>query len=295
MSTNWRCTLLVVAQVALADLLVLVALIALIAVPTSAWAQLGSPDTQLFTLGMPGTGAALQSFAELGGALAAGDFDCDGFDDLAVGVPRFDFDGDVDTGAVLVLYGGAAGLHPLSSQWLTPPALVNDLTRAGGQIRLRARGRRFRRRRLRGARDRGAFRRARGRTGGRGGDDLPRRRGGACSPATPSIQSWAGGGTIPGAIEAGDHFGETLLAHDFDRDGYDDLAIGVPREDIGAVVERRRGACPLRLLRRRERRARHPAVSERGRRGGLHAGRAGSRGRARRRARRREHEPRNGR
>ena len=37
-------------------------------------------------------------------------------------------------------------------------------------------------------------------------------------------------------IETGDHFGQTLLAHDFDRDGFDDLAIGVPREDIGAVV-----------------------------------------------------------
>ena len=61
--------------------------VALITGSTAARAQLGSADTQLFTLGMPGTGASLQSDAEFGGALAAGDFDCDGFDDLAVGVP----------------------------------------------------------------------------------------------------------------------------------------------------------------------------------------------------------------
>ena len=101
---------------------------------TSAGAQLGSPESQVYTLGMPGTGAPLQSLAQFGGGLAAGDFDCDGFDDLAIGVPGFDFDGDVDTGAVLLLYGGEAGLHPLSSQWVTPPVLLNDLPEPGDQF-----------------------------------------------------------------------------------------------------------------------------------------------------------------
>src|SRR5690606_14349142 len=40
---------------------------------------------------------------------------------------------------------------------------------------------------------------------------------------------------VQGATEPGDGFGQTLSAADFDDDGYDDLAIGVPFEDIGSV------------------------------------------------------------
>ena len=184
---------------------------------------------------MPGTGAPLQSLAQFGGGLAAGDFDCDGFDDLAIGVPGFDFDGDVDTGAVLLLYGGEAGLHPLSSQWVTPPVLLNDLPEPGDQF---------------------GFALAAGDFDGDGCAELAigapfetlsgeaeagavtifLGSGAGLSPGYAFYQSWTGTGTLPGVIETGDHFGQTLLAHDFDRDGFDDLAIGVPREDIGAVV-----------------------------------------------------------
>ncbi|MCW2901616.1 MAG: repeat protein, partial [Streptosporangiaceae bacterium] len=38
---------------------------------------------------------------------------------------------------------------------------------------------------------------------------------------------------VPGAAEAYDHFGYSLTSADFDRDGYADLAIGVPDEDTG--------------------------------------------------------------
>jgi FG-GAP repeat protein len=47
-----------------------------------------------------------------GGALAFGDFDDDGFTDLAVGVPNEDTGGHEDGGAVSVLYGSGAGLIP---------------------------------------------------------------------------------------------------------------------------------------------------------------------------------------
>ena len=58
-----------------------------------------------------------------GSALAAGDFDGDGFDDLAVGVPNEDpaseFDPDADAGAVNVIYGSASGLTGVGNQFWT--------------------------------------------------------------------------------------------------------------------------------------------------------------------------------
>jgi hypothetical protein len=48
--------------------------------------------------------------------LAAGDFDGDGFDDLAIGVPEEDVGGASDAGAVNVLFGSAAGLTAAGSQ-----------------------------------------------------------------------------------------------------------------------------------------------------------------------------------
>jgi hypothetical protein len=41
---------------------------------------------------------------------------------------------------------------------------------------------------------------------------------------------------IPGAAEAGDRFGAALAGGDLDGDGTDDLAIGVPGEDVGTRV-----------------------------------------------------------
>lgn len=84
--------------------------------------------------GIPGTGLAQSSFtvlrlaipqehARFGAALATGDFDDDGFDDLAVGVP--DFDGvpanphNQDIGKVAVHFGSPGGLEDIGSMTVT--------------------------------------------------------------------------------------------------------------------------------------------------------------------------------
>jgi hypothetical protein len=159
-----------------------------------------------------------------GTSLVAGDFDCDGYDDLAVGAPR-DGQRAVRPGAVRVLYGQA----------------VAGVTTAGS-VRFPATNTTFAHGSLFGA----AL--TRGDCDGDARDDLvigvPGE--GAASGAVHIYRGVAGAGPSaasmvrrvqPGAeSEAGDAFGETLTTGDFDGDGFDDLAVGVPGEAVGALV-----------------------------------------------------------
>ena len=113
--------------------------------------------------GVPGVDEADDFF---GSDLATGDFDGDGFEDLAIGAPFEDIGSEVNAGAVFVLYGSAAGL-----------------TTAGAYSTAQ---------------------------------DRP---------------------DIAGAPEAGDGFGWSVAAGDLDGDGTDDLAVGVPFEDLGTVAD----------------------------------------------------------
>jgi hypothetical protein len=112
--------------------------------------------------GLPGLGLA-EDQNLFGYALAAGDFNKDGFADLAIGVPYDEASGVANSGAVYVIMGTAAGLSAFTQVW--------------HQNRLDG------------------------------------------SPA-----------------EAGDRFGAALAAGDFNGDGYADLAVGVPNEQVGSVV-----------------------------------------------------------
>lgn len=96
---------------------------------------------------------------ELGAALACGDFDGDGFADLAIGIPRE----NQSRGGVAVVYGSDQGLFDKHGTYLNQDTIGLD----------------------------------------------------AVAPA-----------------ETSDRFGEALAAGDFDHDGTDDLAIGVPGEDL---------------------------------------------------------------
>ncbi len=100
-----------------------------------------------------------------GEAVAAGEFNGDGFDDIAIGVPHEDLGSKADAGVVVVLLSNAATGELDSSMSLH--------------------------------------------------------------------QNTAG---FPGVAEAGDRFGYSLSSQDFGADdGYDDLIIGVPYEDIGSI------------------------------------------------------------
>jgi hypothetical protein len=100
-----------------------------------------------------------------GSGLAAGDFDADGCDDIAIGTSGTDLGTAVGAGAVIVAYGDPEGIDPVNSElWHQDSGGVGDVA------------------------------------------------------------------------ESGDGFGSTLAAADFDGDGFDDLVVGVPFEDVGGIT-----------------------------------------------------------
>ncbi len=111
-----------------------------------------------------GVGSGLQRGDRFGASLAAGDFDDDGFSDLAIGVPGEDLNGIKNTGAVNVLHGRPSGLVARNGNFF-----------------------------------------AQGHNG------------------------------LIGTAEAGDRFGANLRAVDVDGTARFDLIVGIPGEDLGAV------------------------------------------------------------
>ncbi len=171
----------------------------------------------------------------LGWALASGDFNGDGHDDLAVGAPGEDVAGIVDIGAVTILYGSSSGLSTAGNVFSQRTSGVAGAGEAGDYF---------------------GFSLESLDANGDGIDDLavgiPYEDVGSQVDAG-SVQLLLGTGSglgfagdrlwsqatsgIRGSAEGGDLFGYDLSAADTDQDGRDDLVVGVPGEDVGAVED----------------------------------------------------------
>jgi len=192
-------------------------------------------------------GDVSEAFDLFGYALAAGDFNGDGFDDLAVGVVGEDvavFQGTVvNAGAINVLYGSANGLqsdarsfwHQNSNARTTP---INDTVEAGDGFGAALAAGDFNGdtyddlavgvpgESVGGTPNAGAVNILYGMPGGLLGDSF-----------APLIsQFWHQNSSgIAESAEDGDSFGSSLAAADFGKSSRDDLAIGVPGESVGAI------------------------------------------------------------
>ncbi|MCX4243617.1 FG-GAP repeat protein [Paraliomyxa miuraensis] len=188
---------------------------------------------QLWHQDSPGVLGAAEPGDAFGSVLAAGDFDDDGYADLAIGAPLEDVGAQSNAGSVNVLYGSASGLSASGNQlWNQDSTGIQGVAEAN---------------------DRFGVRLASGDFDGDGHDDLAIGvayehlsaggdegivqviYGSASGLSAAGNQVWdqdtAG---ILGVAEAGDQFGSALAAGDFDGDGRDDLAIGVYGEDLAA-------------------------------------------------------------
>jgi hypothetical protein len=174
-------------------------------------------------------GDQVESNDRFGTALAAGDFNADGFADLAIGAPQEDYGSLTDMGQVHVLYGSAAGITGAGSFFFatSPGAVPGD--RYGNAL-------------------------AAGDFDGDGYDDLAMGAsnadaGGLTNAGLVLVYFGSSGGVTsagaqtwhqssPGVLdtcEGYDSFGSSLAAGDFDGDGFDDLAVGVINESVGVV------------------------------------------------------------
>lgn len=197
---------------------------------------LSSSGSQLWDQdALPDSVAVNEAFDGFGHALAAGDFDGDGYDDLAVGAPDEDFTGGTDTGKVNVIYGSFSGLTSSGSQFWDQDELTGSPAEAFdgfGEVL------------------------AVGDFDNDGYDDLAVGTpdedingvtdAGAVNIIYGSFSGLSSSGSqfwhqdttgVAEIAEAFDNFGASLAVHDFDADGYDDLAIGVPGEDIGSITD----------------------------------------------------------
>jgi hypothetical protein len=190
---------------------------------------LSAAGNRIWRQGSNGVDGAAEQGDVFGQALAAGDLNGDGYDDLAVGIPGETVNSGAHAGAVYVLYGSSGGLSSAGDQlWHQASAdvigVVEDGDIFGSSVTI------------------GDF-------DGDGDDDL------AIGVPLEVVDGVTGAGAVnvlygtanglraagnqiwsqaspgvDGALEA-DAFGLSLAAGDFNGDGRDDLAIGVPGED----------------------------------------------------------------
>lgn len=201
---------------------------------------LTSVDNQFWHQDKAGVNDTSEANDEYGSALATGDFDNDGFTDLAIGIPLEGVGALSDAGAVAVMYGGGSGIDSAGDQlWHEDSTGIYGVAAADDQF---------------------GFALAVGDSTGDNYDDIvigiPNQavggdagagtvaliRGSASGLSATGNQRWHEdrAGTL-GTAQPGDHYGYAVSFLDVAGDGLDDLIAGIPGQnfspaDVGAVA-----------------------------------------------------------
>ncbi len=167
--------------------------------------------------------------------LAVGDFDNDDYDDLAIGVPGESVNGNLDAGGVNVIYGSASGLTDVGDQiWNQDGSGVQGVTEVGDQFGTAVEAGDFD---GDGFSDLAIGVPGESVNGNEAAGAVNVLYGSAAGLSATGDQIWSQFEPgIEGLEEPGDFFGAALAVGDFDDDGFDDLAIGVPGDSIGGDI-----------------------------------------------------------